>query len=152
VRHLLLFVHDLGFVLWMGGSFAAMGTGMLMQQLARNELGGAMAVQGRLLRGMTLPGVVMVVLSGLLMTLRLYGAASAVSGFPMSLMLMQAAGLLAAGITLVVTVPTLTRLLRLDPVGPHAALFDALRRRMRMTEIIAGALAVVALIGGVLLR
>ena len=152
MRHLLFFVHTLGFVLWMGGSFAEMGTGLLMQRLARNELGVAMTVQGRLLRGMILPGVVMVVLSGLLMTLRLYGSATAVSGFPMSLMVMQAAGLFAAGITLVVMVPTLTRLSRLDPAGPHAALFDALRRRMRMTGMVAGALAVVALIGGVMMR
>ena len=152
MKHLLLFLHVFGFVLWMGGSFAVMGTGMLMRQLARNEFGVAMAVQGRLLRGMILPGVVMVVLSGLMMTLRLYGSATSVSGFPMSLMVMQGAGLLAAGITFVVTVPTVTRLSRLDPVGPHAPLFDALRRRARTTGMVAGALGVIALISGVLLR
>jgi len=152
VRHLLLFVHIFGFVLWMGGGFAVIGTGMLMRQLARNELGVAMAVQGRLLRGMILPGVVMVVLSGLIMTLRLYGSATSVSGFPVSLMVMQGTGLLAAGIALVVTVPTVTRLSRLDPVGPHAPLFDALRRRARMAGMVAGALGVTALVAGVLLR
>lgn len=152
MRHLLLFLHSLGFVLWMGGSFAAMGTGLLMRQLARTEFGVAMAVQGRLLRGMILPGVVMVVLSGLMMTLRLYGSATSASGFPMSLMVMQGAGLLAAGITFVVTVPTVTRLSRLDPVGPHAPLFDALRRRARMAGMVAGALGVTALVAGVLLR
>ena len=136
----------------MGGSFAVMGTGMLMRQLARNELGVAMAVQGRVLRGMILPGVIMVVLSGLIMTLRLYGSATSASGFPMPLMVMQGAGLLAAGITLVVTVPTVTRLSRLDPAGPHAQLFDALRGRARMAGMVAGGLGVVALVAGVLLR
>ena len=152
MRHLLLYLHVFGYVLWMGGGFAAMSTGIFMQQLPRAELGVAILVQGRLLRGMILPGVILVVISGLVLTLRLYGSATSVSGFPPALMIMQGAGLLAAGLTLVVSVPTATRLGRLDPVGAHAALFDALRRRMKIMDIVTGALAVSALISGVLLR
>ena len=138
--------------MWLGGGFAAMSTGILMQRLPRTELGIVMLVQGRLMRGMILPGAVLVVISGLILTLRLYGSASSASGFPAALMVMQGAGLLAAGLTLVVSVPTMTRLGRLDPVGAHAPLFDALRRRMKIMGMVTGALAVVALVAGVLLR
>jgi hypothetical protein len=152
VRHFLLYLHVFGFILWMGGGFAAMSTGILMQQLPRQELAVAAQVQGRLMRGLILPGAVLVVLSGLILTLRLYGSATSVSGFPPALMVMQGAGLVAAAITLVVSFPAVTRLIRLDPVGPHAPLFDALRRRAALAGMVSGVLAVVALISGVLLR
>lgn len=152
MRHLLLFLHIFGFVLWMGGSLAAMSTGILMQALPRPELGTAIRVQGRLMSGMILPGVILVVISGLIMTLRLYGSATSASGFPAALMAMQGAGLLAAGLILVVSVPTVTRLSRLDPVGAHAPLFDALRRRARIMGMVTGTLSIVALIGGVMMR
>lgn len=129
-----------------------MGTGMLMKRLARTELGIALQVQAWLMMGMTLPGTILVVISGLILTLRLYGSATSVGGFPAALMIMQGAGLLAAALTLVVTLPTVTRLTRLDPVGAHAPLFDALKRRMTLMGMLTGALAVVGLIGGVMLR
>ena len=152
MRHFLLYLHVFGFVLWMGGGFAAMSTGIFMQHLPRKDLGVAVQVQGRLMRGLILPGAVMLVLSGLILTLRLYGSATSVSGFPAALMVMQVAGLVAAGITLVVSFPAVTRLTRLDPVGPHAPLFDALRRRVGLAGMVSGVLGVVALVSGVLLR
>ena len=152
MRHFLLYLHVFGFILWMGGGFAAMSTGNLMQQLPRHELGVAAQVQGRLMRGLILPGAVMLVLSGLILTLRLYGSATSVSGFPAALMVMQGVGLLAAGITLVVSFPAVNRLSRLDPAGPHAPLFDALRRRAAFAGMASGVLGVVALVSGILLR
>ena len=152
MRQLLLLLHLFGFVLWMGGGLAAMSTGLLMRTLPRNQLAVTMLVQGRLMRGMILPGAVLVVLSGLLLTLRLYGSATSVNGFPVPLMVMQAAGLLAAGIVLVVMVPTAARLSRLDPVGEYGPLFDALRRRAATAGMITGLLALAALIGGALMR
>jgi hypothetical protein len=49
-------------------------------------------------------------------------------------------------------VPTSARLGRLDPAGPHAALFDALRWRFHLAGMVTGMLAVLALIGGVMIR
>ena len=152
MRHFLLFLHIFGYVLWIGGGFAAMSADRLIQQLSRNELGDAVQVQGRLMRGLILPGAVMVVLSGLILTLRLYGSATSVSGFPVELMVMQVTGLVGAGITLMVSFPAVTRLARLDPTGPHAPLFDALRRRARIAGMVWGALGVMALVSGVLMR
>ena len=152
MRHFLLYLHIFGFILWMGGGFAAMSIGMFMQQLPRNQLGFAVQVQGRLMGGLILPGAVMVVLSGLILTLRLYGSATSVGGFSTALMVMQGAGLVGPAISLVVAFPAITRLSRLDPVGPHAPLFDALRRRVQIAGMASAALAVVALVSGVLMR
>ena len=109
MRHFLLYLHIFGFILWMGGGFAAMSTGRFMQQLPRNQLGFAVQVQGRLMGGLILPGAVMVVLSGLILTLRLYGSATSVGGFSTALMVMQGAGLVGPAITLVVAFPAITR-------------------------------------------
>ena len=152
MRHFLLFLHIFGYVLWIGGGFAAMSADRLIQQLPRSELGDAVQVQGRLMRGLILPGAVMVVLSGLILTLRLYGSATAASGFPVELMVMQVTGLVGGAITLMVSFPAVTRLSRLDPTGPHAPLFDALRRRARIAGMVWGALGVMALVSGVLMR
>jgi hypothetical protein len=152
VRQLLLALHIFGYVLWMGGGFATMLTGGLLRRLPRNELRLPLELQERFVRALVLPGAVLVVLSGLMLTLRLYGSATSVSGFPVWLMVMQGAGLLGAVIVLVVTVPTSARLGRLDPTGPHAALFDALRWRFHLAEMVTGMLAVLALIGGVMIR
>ena len=152
MRHFLLYLHVFGFILWMGGGFAAMSTGIFMQQLPRKDLGIAVEVQARLMRGLILPGAVMLVLSGLVLTLRLYGSATSVSGFPTALMVMQAAGLIGAAITLTVSFPAISRLSRLDPSGPHALLFEALRERAKLAGFASGVLGVIALVSGVLLR
>jgi uncharacterized membrane protein len=152
VRHLLLVLHLLGFVLWLGGGLAAMQLGIAMRQAPRNELAGLVGLQGRLLRALILPGVLLVVLSGLLLTLRLYGSATATAGFPPALMVMQGAGLLGAAVVLVVMLPTATRLSRLDPLGAQAPLFDALRKRTALGGSLVGVLGLSALVAGVLLR
>lgn len=152
MRSLLLFLHLLGFLLWMGGGFAAMQIGMAMRQAPRSELIALVGVQGRLLRAQILPGVLLAVLSGLLLTLHLYGSATATAGFPPALMVMQGAGLLGAGIVLVVLLPTVARLGRLDPQGAQAPLFDALRKKAALGGSLAGVLGLVALVAGALLR
>ena len=152
MRQLLLYLHIFGFVLWMGGGFATMISSGQLQALPRTAWQGPLDMQGRLVRAMILPGAVLVVITGLMMTLRLYGSATSVSGFPVWLMVMQGAGLLGAALVLVVIVPTTARLSRLDPVGPHAGLVDGLRQRLKLTGMVTGMLAVVALLGGVMIR
>jgi len=152
VRPLLLFLHLFGFVLWMGGGIAAMQLGIAMRRAPRSELALMVQLQGRLLRGQILPGALLVVVSGLLLTLQLYGSATATVGFPTTLMVMQGAGLLGAAIVLIVMLPTATRLGRLDPVGEQAPLFDALRKRVALAGSLTGILALVALVMGVLIR
>ena len=152
MRHLLLFLHLVGFVLWMGGGFAAIQLGMAMRRAPRTGLVAMVVLQGKFLRAQILPGVLLTVLSGLLLTLRLYGSATAAAGFPAALMVMQGTGLLGALLVLVVMLPTHTRLARLDPLGAQAPLFDALRGRAALGGSLAGALSLVALVTGALLR
>lgn len=152
MRHLLLFAHNLGFILWLGGSAASLLAGSLLRQRSGGKLEASLELEERLLRALVLPGAVLVVLTGLVLTLRLYGSATSASGFPIPLMVMQGAGLLGAVLILVVSVPTMSRLSRLDPAGPHAPLVESLRRRLSVTGLVAGALGVVALLGGVSIR
>jgi uncharacterized membrane protein len=152
LRHLWLFAHIFGFVLWMGGGFAAMNVGIAMRRGARGDLPALMALSGRLHRALILPGVVLTVISGLILTLRLYGAATSVNGFPAPLMVMQGAGLIAAALVLMVNFPTVSRLTRLDPDGEHAPLFQKLARRAAISGSLTGVLALVSLVAGVLLR
>ena len=152
MRHLLLFLHLFGFVLWIGGGVSAMNLAIAMRRAARNELALLVQLQARMFRAQILPGAVLVVITGLLLTLQLYGSATATAGFPVALMMMQGAGLLGAALVLVVMLPTSARLGRLDPVGAQAPLFDQLRKRIALAGSLAGVLALVALLGGVLLR
>jgi hypothetical protein len=151
VRHLLLFLHIAGFVLWMGGGFSIMAITIAMGKEPRERLGLLVRLIGVIHRSIVLPGVLMEVLSGLLLTLSLYSQASA-TGFPVPLMVMQGTGLLAAGLVFVINVPTLARLGRIDPVGEYAATFDALRRRADLSGSLTALLALTALVTGVLLR
>ncbi|HTL06370.1 MAG TPA: hypothetical protein VL241_11520 [Gemmatimonadales bacterium] len=152
MRHLLIFLHLLGLVLWLGGGIAAMHVGIAMRRAVRAELTTLVAVQVRLLRAQILPGSLLVVLTGILLTLRLYGSATATAGYPTGLMVMQGAGLLGAVVVLVVMLPTVSRIARLDPQGPQAPLFDALRNKAALGGMVAGLLGLAALIGGALLR
>ena len=152
MRHLFLSAHLLGFTLWMGGGFSAMTLGIAMRGMPRQQLAAMAEIQGRLHRTLILPGVLLAVISGLLLTLQLYGTATAAAGYPVPLMVMQGCGLVAAGIALAVNLPTVARLTRLDPAGEHAALFDALRNRAALSGLLTGLLAVTALVSGALLR
>jgi uncharacterized membrane protein len=152
VRPVLLVAHLLGIVLWMGGGFAAMALGLAMREMPRQQLAAVAGLVGRLHRTMILPGVLLAVVSGLLLTLQLYGTATATAGFPVPLMIMQVAGLVAAVLALVVNLPTVARLTRLDPAGEHGPLFDSLRQKAARSGMLTGLLAVVALVGGAWLR
>ncbi len=152
MRQLYLGAHFLGFVLWMGGGLAAMTVGISMRRGPREDIRALLGVQVKLYGKLILPGVVLAVISGLLLTLRLYSTATAVNGYPVQLMVMQGTGLLAAVIFLVVSFPTIGRLSRLDPSGEHAPLFQALSKKAAMAGMLMGLLVLIALIGGVLMR
>ena len=148
MRHLWVAAHFLGFVLWMGGGFSAMTVGIAMTGVPRAQLQVMAGIQGRLHRALILPGVLLTVISGLMLTLELYGTAVSATGFPVPLMVMQGAGLVAAILVLVVGFPAVSRLSRLDPSGEYAPLFDALVRRARLTGLLTAALALTALVAG----
>ncbi|MBX3146671.1 MAG: hypothetical protein KF785_07840 [Gemmatimonadales bacterium] len=144
-----VFVHLLGMVLWLGGAAGAMAVSIAGRREAREQL----ATVARLLRTIynsaVFPGSLAVVVSGLVLTLTMYGSPGAMAAITHQLMTMQVAGLAAALITLIVLVPNSSRLARLDPVS-HAAQFDHLRKKQARLGMISGLLGLLALISAVM--
>lgn len=147
---LMLFLHILGFLLWMGGAIAVMITGIAARKEERAVLGPLVRMQASITGIMVGPGAGVTVVTGLILAFRMFGTAQpAPSGW---IMIMQAAGLLAGIITLAFAIPAAGRLRRMDPLGPQAAAFDALRSRQRVVGTISGLLTLLALTGGVMAR
>lgn len=145
-----LFLHFLGFVMWIGGGFASMHAGLSAKGESREGLGAVTRAQARIQKTVIAPGALLAVLSGLILTLRFMGAmTTAMSPW---LMTMQGAGLVGALVTLLISLPTASRLGRISPEGETAAYFDELRQRLRVTASVAGLLALLALVAGVAYR
>ena len=144
-----LFLHLLGFTLWLGGAIAAMIMGIAAKREDRHGVGAVVRAQALLMRRAIAPGALLAVLSGLIMTFQLGGGD--LPGFSIWLVIMQGAGLLAALLTLLISLPTATKLSRLDPQGETAGYFDELRQRQRIVGSISGTFGLVALFAGAML-
>ncbi|MGH7527398.1 MAG: hypothetical protein ACREMX_11935 [Gemmatimonadales bacterium] len=147
-----LFLHLLGFTMWLGGGLASMVAGIAAKREDRGGLGAVVRAQSSLLRVIVAPGALLTVLSGLILTFDVSGRSGELVGFSFWLMLMQGTGIIAALITLLVTLPTAGKLARLDPTGPYSAHFDELRLRQRLAASISGTLGLVALVAGAMVR
>ena len=110
-----LFLHLLGFTMWLGGAIASMVVGIAAKAEERSGLGAVVRAQSQLTKVAIAPGSLLTVLSGLILTFRLSGGDFA--GFSIWLLIMQGAGLIAALITLLIALPTAARLARLDPAA-----------------------------------
>jgi hypothetical protein len=150
VRHLWIFAHLLGFVMWLGGALGAMALGIALRRVQRSELAGGARLLATLYRQLVLPGSVLTVVSGLVLTLMMFGG-PALTAMSHPLMAMQGLGLLASLITLIALVPNAGRLTRIDPIS-QAQQFDALRARQARLGMVSGLLALLALIAGALGR
>ncbi len=144
-----LFLHLLGFTLWLGGGIAGMITGIAARREDRLGLGAVVRAQGSLMKVAIAPGALVAVLSGLILTFQLGG--TEVVGFSIWLVIMQGAGLVAALLTLLIALPTASKLSRMDPSGDTARYFDELRQRQRIVGSISGTLGLVALLAGAML-
>ena len=147
-----LFLHLLGFTMWLGGGFGAMVAGIAAKRENRDGLGTVARTQAAIQRALIAPGALLTVLSGLILTFSVTGRTGDLVGFSVWLVVMQGAGVIGALITLLVGLPTATRLARIDPAGVNSAYFDELRQRQRVVASIAGLLALIALIAGALYR
>ena len=149
MRHFWIFAHLLGFVLWLGGGVAAMMLGLALRRASRDQLGQGARYLAVLYQRLMMPGSVLTVASGLILTMIIYGSGMGAVSHP--LMTMQAAGLLGAMLTLLMLVPNAGRLTRLDPVT-QAQQFDALRQRQARIGMLSGLLGLIALVTGALGR
>jgi hypothetical protein len=148
VTRLWLFLHLLGFTLWLGGAIAAMIMGIAAKREDRHGLGAVVRAQTSLMKTAIAPGAILAVLSGLILTFQL---TTDVPGFNMWLVIMQGSGLIAALLTLLIALPTAAKLSRLDPLGEAAGYFDELRQRQRIVASISGSFGLVALFAGAML-
>jgi hypothetical protein len=147
-----LFLHLLGFTLWLGGGFAAMVVGIAGKREDRAGLGVIARGQAAIQRMVIAPGALLAVLSGLILTFSVTGRTGELAGFSLPLVVMQATGILGALLTLLIALPTAAKLGRLDPTGPGAAYFDELRQRQKLVTSISGTLAMAALVAGAWVR
>ena len=143
-----LFLHILGFTLWVGGALAAMVAGIASRREDRGGLGAVVRTQAAVQKILVAPGALLTVLSGLMLTFSVTSLEGGAAGFSFWLVLMQGAGIIGALIVLLVGLPTAAKLGRLDAEGSGAAYFDELRQRQRVVGSIAGVFALVALVGG----
>jgi len=148
VIRLWLFLHILGFTLWIGGALAAMVAGIAAKHEDRASLGAVVRAQAAVQKILVAPGALLAVLSGLMLTFSVTSLSGGEPGVNFWLVLMQAAGIVGGLLVLLVGLPTAARLARLDPEGAGAAYFDELRQRQRVVGSIAGVFALAALVGG----
>jgi hypothetical protein len=147
-----LFLHLLGFTLWLGGAIASMIIGIAAKAEDRNGIGAVVRAQTKLTKVAIAPGALLTVLSGIILTFSVTAQTGELVGFSIWLVIMQGAGMLAALLTLLITLPTSSKLGRLDPVGEGAGYFDELRQRQRVVASISGTLGLVALVAGAFVR
>jgi hypothetical protein len=145
-----LFLHLLGFTLWLGGAIAAMIMGIAAKREDRHGLGAVVRAQAALMKTAIAPGALLAVSSGLILTFQI-SAGGEIVGFSLWLVIMQGAGLVAALLTLLISLPTATKLARIDPLGETSRYFDELRQRQRVIGSISGTLGLVALFAGAMM-
>jgi hypothetical protein len=150
VIRLWLFLHLLGFTMWLGGALAAMAAGIAAKREDRGGLGAVARSQAAVQKAIVAPGALLTVLSGLILTFSVTARMGELVGFSLPLVVMQGAGILGALVVLLLSLPTAAKLGRLDPTGPGAAYFDELRQRQRVTSSIAGVFGLIALVAGAL--
>jgi hypothetical protein len=147
-----LFLHLLGFTMWLGGGLASMAAGIAAKREDRAGLGAIARAQAAVHKAIIAPGAILVVLSGLILTFSVSGRTGELIGFNVWLVVMQGGGLVGALIVLLIGLPTAAKLARLDPMGQGAAFFDELRQRQKIVASVAGVLALVALVAGAFVR
>jgi hypothetical protein len=147
-----LFLHLLGFTLWLGGAIASMIIGIAAKAEDRNGIGAVVRAQTKLTKVAIAPGALLTVLSGIILTFSVTAQTGELVGFSIWLVIMQGAGILAALLTLLITLPTSSKLGRLDPAGEGAGYFDELRQRQRVVASISGTLGLLALVAGAFVR
>jgi hypothetical protein len=147
-----LFLHLLGFTMWLGGGLVTMVAGIASKREDRVGLAAVTRAQAAAYKAIIAPGALLAVLSGLMLTFSVSSRMGELVGFSVWLLVMQGAGVLGALLVLLIGLPTAAKLARLDPSGPGAAYFDELRQRQRVVGSVSGTLALVALVAGALVR
>ena len=148
MRGLWLFVHLSGMAMWLGGGMASMISGVVAKRLPPAERLAVYKATGAVHRVLVRSGAIAVVLSGVFLVMPM------MSAIPGWVQMMMGAGILGAIVASALSVPTASALgrLELDARGELPESFARLRRRQAIVATIAGALAILALMAGTILR
>jgi hypothetical protein len=146
----MVLLHLLGFVLWLGGALAVMLTGIVGRREAPEVFATVARLQGSLTARLVAPGAVLVLVSGLALTMLRYPGPAMAQASPW-LFVMQATGAIGALLVLFASLPTASKISRTEPHGDTAPLFLLLRKRQSIVGSIAGALGFAALAAAVML-
>ena len=145
----LRFAHLLGVAMWIGGALAA----MIISIGAKNEpaaiRAGVYRLLARVYSMLIGTGALLVVASGLLMTMAMAQQGQGGAMGQPRIVVMQAAGMLGAILVIFVGVPTSIKISGLsvpDEKGEIPPVVERLRRRQAMVSSVAGVLALVALV------
>ena len=142
-------IHLIGVIAWMGGTWAALVVGRTPPGVSRPTVGFIVRQQAVIYRTLVGPGAMLTVLSGLFLTLQMYGGATSVGGLPRPLMIMQLTGMVGGVIALIAVLPTAMRVSRIDPAGEYAAAFDRLRANLRRWALASALLGMIAVVAAV---
>jgi hypothetical protein len=141
-----LFLHFLGQVLWLGAGLGSMVYGIVGKKEPGPVLAGIARGQVAVHKLLIAPGAFLVLLSGVMLSLQMYGSAMSGPAPTVWMATMQGAGLLGSLIVLAFGLPTISRLGRVSPEGPTAPLYLAIRKRHVTISILSGTLGLIALL------
>lgn len=141
-----ILLHLLGQVMWLGAGLGSMVYGIVGKREPAAALAAIARGQVAVHKLLIAPGAGLMILSGVMLSLQMYGSAMSGPAPTVWMMVMQGAGLLGALIVLAVGLPTVSRLGRVSPEGQSAALYQAIRRRHVVVSIISGTLGLMALV------
>ena len=150
MRGFWLFLHDMGFVAWLGGGLAVMLSGITAKYFPPEQRLAVYRIMAVITRNLVGTGAVLVVVSGFVLSVPYFKGATV----PTSLMAMQVLGFMGAIVAIAIVVPTAARLGRLevDARGELPESFTGLRRRQAIFATLAGVFALLALLAGTVFR
>ena len=150
MRGFWLFLHDMGFVAWLGGGLAVMLSGITAKYFPPEQRLAVYRIMAVITRNLVGTGAVLVVVSGFVLSVPYFKGATV----PTWLMAMQLLGFMGAIVAIAIVVPTAARLgrLDLDPRGELPETFAGLRRRQAIFATLAGVFALLALVAGTVFR
>ena len=150
MRGFWLFLHDMGFVAWLGGGLAVMLSGITAKYFPPEQRLAVYRIMAVITRNLVGTGAVLVVVSGFVLSVPYFRAGTA----PSWLLAMQALGFMGAIVAIAIVMPTAARLgrLDLDPRGELPGSFAGLRRRQAIFATLAGVFALLALVASTVFR
>jgi hypothetical protein len=148
-------VHLFGMSLWIGGAVATFVVARVIAGWSIEERMRALPLLAKLHALVIAPGAIATVVSGVLITMSMVNRGMSEAMARPGIVVMQAAGILAAILVVFVGVPTANRLAvraTMTRGGEPHPVVSALRRRQAIVSSIAGVLALIALFFAVVVR